>query len=73
MAWEIEKNQYSFFSKDKRFASDYGDNLSECLVDVGNVFDSMDLLEIQKLYDAGFKLTDSYYSYDEWIRFNFNL
>ena len=51
----------AFFSTDKEFSLNFGHYLYECKVNLGRVFDSMELSDIQKLYDYGFKLTDPYY------------
>ena len=50
----------NFFSDNIRFVEDYGDVIIECKLLTNNVFNSHDDRNLQKIYDNGFKLYDSY-------------
>jgi hypothetical protein len=51
-----------FLSEDSEFAKSYGEKVYIIQVDLGNIFDSLNIKHIKKLYKAGFKLTDPYIS-----------
>lgn len=54
----IEDKDYIFLSISPRFAQDYGDKLLQVKVNIGKVFNSLSLSNIQLLYKNGFKLYD---------------
>lgn len=49
-----------FFSTEKHFAEDYGENIFEVKLLTNNVFNSIDPRKIHELYDNGYTLTDDY-------------
>lgn len=57
---EYQNDDYIFFSEDAEFSRGYGDKLFIAEVKLGKIFDSLNLKHIQILYNAGFRLTDSY-------------
>ncbi|MCK9417740.1 hypothetical protein M0Q97_13940 [Candidatus Dojkabacteria bacterium] len=69
----IDDKDYIFLSISPRFAQDYGDKLLQVKVNIGKVFNSLSLSDIQLLYKNGFKLYDP--NVDEEmddIGYNFN-
>jgi len=58
------KQKLIYLSTEKSFAKDYGINLFSVKVNLGKIFDSTNLKDIEKLYQSGFKLTDPYLDSD---------
>ena len=56
---------YSFFSKDKSFAEDYGDYIWKCLFGKMNIFISYKKESLEELYNNGIILRDHYIE-DMW-------
>lgn len=70
---EFQNDDIIFLSTSPTFAKNYGNNLLQIQVDLGTVFNSLELSHIQLLYKNGFKLYDPNVD-EDWddIGYNFN-
>jgi hypothetical protein len=70
---DIIDRDYMFLSTSPTFAKEYGDKILQVKVNVGRVFNTLLLSDIQLLYKNGFKLYDPNVD-DDWddIGYNFN-
>ena len=70
---EIIDRDYIFLSTSPTFAKEYGDKILQVSVNIGKIFNSLSLQDIQLLYKNGFKLYDPNVD-EDWddIGYDFN-
>ncbi len=59
--YELEntlEGEYIYLSTEKEFSENYGENVWEIRVNLGRVFDSTNIEDIEIIYENGFVLTD---------------